>query len=638
MEVDSHIRSDTAQVGFPSHTDVAVIETIRKQFDFYFSDANLAKDQFLRQHIVRSLHAKKTHRRLAVQGDLSKNGEEIDVRGMIDLRVVAEFNRIRQLTRDFRCVREAARLCTALTIADVIVIDRTGHHDTRNSEGALHTADTAQHKNVGESMEDDAEKIDSDARVDSTTGKRRVMTLIGLVQPLPPFQLQADDKRSVYVEGLPNTSDHNTLREAFGIYGSVTHVSIPRFKDRSIKGFAFIEFETVDASHACAKKLTKYMPPRNAIGPDGDRHKGAPVILQAILKEEWSRLKAAYMKLQQEALGKLKRYQEANKSSADAANTHNNTQKTSVQPIESAYKGSLKRDRNSDTPGRTGDGIDTGASTRTANEPAYTKGLIVRLNNVNPNTRKNKLKTAFEVYGDVAFVDFTVGKTSAFIRFTNPKHVQDLLTNFKSVPEIQDDGKEVVVSLLDGEFEAQYWSKLGPKAKAAARQVKASTEVTSEESSVSKDAAVARTFGNADNVQGDENASRKRVKTSPARASVAETATVHADNKRPFSDIAEGATLMGGQGKRKRKKTQKRVHVKFDEEDSTPSQQATAGDNHANSDDKAISNTVELEEAGKKPVQPPQKGVQKGADTHETSGDVIQKSEMANDLTRQINS
>jgi len=61
------------------------------------------------------------------------------------------------------------------------------------------------------------------------------------------------DRRTVYVEGFPMNADHDWLRNEFSRVGEVTLVSMPRHaKTRKFKGFAFVEFTSVeDAGRAC---------------------------------------------------------------------------------------------------------------------------------------------------------------------------------------------------------------------------------------------------------------------------------------------------------------------------------------------------------------------------------------------------
>merc|ERR1712168_1625133 len=62
------------------------------------------------------------------------------------------------------------------------------------------------------------------------------------------------DERTVYVENIPSTSNHDTLKEIFSRFGKVEYVSLPKFKTTGdIKGFAFVEFaDEESARRACA--------------------------------------------------------------------------------------------------------------------------------------------------------------------------------------------------------------------------------------------------------------------------------------------------------------------------------------------------------------------------------------------------
>ncbi|KOX80581.1 La-related protein 7 [Melipona quadrifasciata] len=66
------------------------------------------------------------------------------------------------------------------------------------------------------------------------------------------------DECTVYVQNLPPDADHETLSSIFSQYGQVVYVSIPRFKiNRKIKGFAFVEFDTVEGAKKCLKAFEK---------------------------------------------------------------------------------------------------------------------------------------------------------------------------------------------------------------------------------------------------------------------------------------------------------------------------------------------------------------------------------------------
>ena len=48
-------------------------------------------------------------------------------------------------------------------------------------------------------------------------------------------------------ENLPQKMDHKRLEQALSKYGTITHISLPRFKNnKEFKGFGFIEFQKVE--------------------------------------------------------------------------------------------------------------------------------------------------------------------------------------------------------------------------------------------------------------------------------------------------------------------------------------------------------------------------------------------------------
>ena len=69
----------------------------------------------------------------------------------------------------------------------------------------------------------------------------------------PPFQ-----ECTVYVENLAKDTTHESLKAKFVEFGPVAYVSIPKFKNNRIKGFAFVEFESKETVR---KVLDSYVTP-----------------------------------------------------------------------------------------------------------------------------------------------------------------------------------------------------------------------------------------------------------------------------------------------------------------------------------------------------------------------------------------
>lgn len=71
------------------------------------------------------------------------------------------------------------------------------------------------------------------------------------------------DDRTVYVELLPKAVTHSWIERVFSKCGNVVYISIPRYKSTGDpKGFAFIEFETVDQAQKAIEMLNN--PPEDA--------------------------------------------------------------------------------------------------------------------------------------------------------------------------------------------------------------------------------------------------------------------------------------------------------------------------------------------------------------------------------------
>ncbi|CAI5720102.1 unnamed protein product [Hyaloperonospora brassicae] len=67
-----------------------------------------------------------------------------------------------------------------------------------------------------------------------------------------PKEIDHDDDintRTIYIENVSATDDHDSLRRVFAVFGRVNLVSLPRFShNRKFKGFGFVEFADVLAA------------------------------------------------------------------------------------------------------------------------------------------------------------------------------------------------------------------------------------------------------------------------------------------------------------------------------------------------------------------------------------------------------
>jgi RNA recognition motif-containing protein len=158
--------------GVPS----SLLQTIRQQIEFYFSDQNLPKDVFLKKLL-----------------ELDETGE-----GWVQLQVIANFNKVKQLTPQLDLIREALRSSTLLMVSE------DGMHIRRKTPIIAKQADD--HQSI------------------ETKGS-------------------TPEKRTIYVSKVPKDCNKEYLALVFGEYGTITRIDLPVDKKTGEnKGIAFVEF------------------------------------------------------------------------------------------------------------------------------------------------------------------------------------------------------------------------------------------------------------------------------------------------------------------------------------------------------------------------------------------------------------
>jgi hypothetical protein len=163
-------------------TDV-LLDNLRKQLEFYFGDPNLTKDKNLRE---------------IMQKDSRK-------KGYVALETFLTFNRI----KDFFFENE--------------VKDEKDRH--RHLEKAIKRSKLL--------------KLDS-----AKEGVRRRVPFDFRLFTNPKFRESVND-RTIFVDHLPGFVDQEILARAFKSHGKILYISIPKDKDKKVKGFAFIEYSVV---------------------------------------------------------------------------------------------------------------------------------------------------------------------------------------------------------------------------------------------------------------------------------------------------------------------------------------------------------------------------------------------------------
>ena len=68
------------------------------------------------------------------------------------------------------------------------------------------------------------------------------------------------DERTIYIESLPSTANHDWLRDTFSAYGDIVYTSLPRYQSTGdLKGFAFVEFQTIESAEKACKVIHNLM-------------------------------------------------------------------------------------------------------------------------------------------------------------------------------------------------------------------------------------------------------------------------------------------------------------------------------------------------------------------------------------------
>ncbi|XP_061390120.1 la-related protein 7 [Musca vetustissima] len=173
---------------------------IRAQMEFYFGDANLSKDRFLRQLIEKD--------------------------PFVPLETFLTFNKMKALTSR---------------------------------------------------VEDIAKSLSNSQLLELDESQQKVRRKTPLVE-----NRNVDDK-TLYVEALPSTADHEWVRQIFERFGKVEYISLPKYaKSHRIKEFGFVEFEKEDS----LKKAIQAFKEFNGVLQMDDKDPSELVSVKSYLKEK----------------------------------------------------------------------------------------------------------------------------------------------------------------------------------------------------------------------------------------------------------------------------------------------------------------------------------------------------------------
>jgi lupus La protein len=242
--------------------------------------------------------------------------------------------------------------------------------------------------------------------------------------------LPSDDNskgRTLYAKGFPTDNEKVTVEyvtDAFSVFGKVLMV---RFRKdpatKTFKGSCFVEFSN-DIEMKNAVEKTNADPENVKISEDG--FKLACVLPLA----EWLERKEAKRKLVKE------------------------------KKTDKGGKGPTKR-------AREGDAADEEDSkvAKTEKKVEFTPGLILKVTNIPTGATLYELKDLFKTKGEIKFVDFESGESLAYIRMANTEAATTVVAAIREGLKTQEDGVSLEGTLLEGDEELAYWTKISSQAK-----------------------------------------------------------------------------------------------------------------------------------------------------------------------------
>eukprot|EP01041_Mallomonas_annulata_P012863 gene12863-27128_t len=234
--------------------------------------------------------------------------------------------------------------------------------------------------------------------------------------------------RTLYVKGFPTTDESGiieTVKQIFSKYGNVLFVRLRRDAEKKFKGSCFVEFGSTEEMNAAVA----------AASLEGESKltcNGTP--FESVLSFlSWHE----------------KKKEEKSKKS------RNTSEKP---PVTGA-----KRDREG------GDDEDTGDKGENQSKDdakvLYTPGLIFKITNFGQDITLFQIKDAMKPLGSIKFIDYQNGDAHAFVRVGDVETVAAIQAVIKEGFSIIPDGEKIVGTLIEGDEELAYWTKIVSESK-----------------------------------------------------------------------------------------------------------------------------------------------------------------------------
>ena len=378
-----------------------------RQMEFYFSDSNLPRDKFLRETVER------------------------DPESRVDLRLVLKFQRMRDMLH--------------------------------NSGGSNHpevieaVAKLLKEKSVSLQV---AEETSPDPRVRRKEDLR------------PKEEIDRDvEKRSLYANPFPMTATIESLTDFFEkeCDERVLSVRLRRhIASKDFKGSIFVEF----SSEESAKKVSGMS---NTLVYEGAE-------LTLMFKKEYLEKKKEEKALKAEQKAKEEADRAANPEKYAKLDEERKRAEREVvigdRRHDNYNHNNGSRDDDDDRGGGRRENKENNGEPREEKEVVYTPGMIARITlgekaNMEWNDFvkfREGIKSAFESYGKIKFVDFKQGEKSGFLRFEDEKVAAKIIESIQGGNAIEVEGDACAIELVGGDEEKSYWEAIDRRSRDRDRQ------------------------------------------------------------------------------------------------------------------------------------------------------------------------
>ena len=381
-----------------------------RQLEFYFSDSNLPRDKFLRETVER------------------------DPDAYVDLKLILKFQRMRDILND--------------------------SGGSNNPEVVEAVAKLLKEKSVSLQV---AEETSPDPRVRRKEDLR------------PKEEIDRDvEKRSLYANPFPMTATIESLTDFFEkeCDERVLSVRLRRhIASKDFKGSIFVEF----SSEESAKKVSGMS---NTLVYEGAE-------LTLMFKKEYLEKKKEEKALKAEQKAKEEADRAANPEKYAKLDEERKRAEREVVIGDRRHdnynhnNGSKRsRDDDDDRGGGRRENKENNGEPREEKEVVYTPGMIARITlgekaNMEWNDFvkfREGIKSAFESYGKIKFVDFKQGEKSGFLRFEDEKVAAKIIESIQGGNAIEVEGDACAIELVGGDEEKSYWEAIDRRARDRDRQ------------------------------------------------------------------------------------------------------------------------------------------------------------------------